>query len=127
MCLSNIYEETINDNEFVVYKVVRVINNNYFSPFFLNPLSLNNIYESELIPRFDSVLGKVVINKAIHTFINLSDALLFKKHLEKQGKEYSILKCVIPLQARYYSGVFNYYVFSFNCIASNKIIYLNEL
>jgi len=128
MCLSKISEEILNNTEFEVYKVVRVINYDYYSPFFLKHIILSNVCESELIPRFDSILNEQVINIGIHSFINIGDAELFKNHLfERSGDKYTILKCIIPVNTRYYSGVFRFNIFNFNCVTSNKIIYLNEL
>lgn len=126
MCLSEIGEERINDLDFNVYKVVRKINGGYYTPFFLNPVM--DINYSELLPRFDKILGKVVINKGIHSFIYLSDAELFKEHLiNRHGNEYVIFKCIIPINARYYMGRFEYNVLDFNCIASDQLIYSYEI
>lgn len=64
------------------------------------------------------------VEKGLHSFTNLEDAIKFCKNQFKNiSKNYVIVKCYIPKYEEYYNGKFNEY----DAYASKKLQYTKEI
>ena len=122
MCLcikGKVVRRTAN-RDMVVYKVIKYnsATNEYFSVFRYSNIKIGETYTADMqVPTKGGLCTEV--HEAVHSFKHKKDAInTFKNELKFDF--YKIVKCIIPKDAEYYSGVFCDKPF----IASSKLKYV---
>ena len=108
MCLnlSEKYKLQIAKRDIVTYKVVKITNERYFTPYLSYRVELGGLYSSSL-KTVMNFFGRDVCTIGIHSFRTLRDAKKLRKMEEvNSGTRMGIVRCVIPKNGCYYTGHF---------------------
>ena len=115
MCLDKISRVCIAKEDIVVYKHVMKRKDGYVSSYRKKEVKFNELLTSDIqIVRKSDVR---IIERALHSFVNLSDARLEAEHWKEV-----LVKCVIPKGSRYHKGEFEG-IYTVDSLASNQLIY----
>jgi hypothetical protein len=125
MCLTNISQKLIAETNINCYKVAKY-DINYYTFFRNTKIILGKTYKTKIEIVDNS------INKGLHSFINLNDAIKF---IYVNGG--CIINAIIPIGSIYYTGDFGFYDYKsstsilpeykfLKSFASNKITYLDR-
>lgn len=123
MCLSlnEKYKLKIAKKDIICYKLVDCIDGEYLTIFQKSPVVIGETYNSEL---YVEINPPDTVRIGLHSIKFLKDAKLMKKFFSCRT---TIIKCVIPVGSKYYSGDFIYLGDIAESMASNKITYVEEI
>jgi len=121
MCLIKFKEVTL-DRDIIVYKFLRYMEGyeDYLTPYQRDIVGVPSKVYSKVV--IDVEFREPVINRAIHSFASIEDAI--EEALEAQRyykKDYVIVRCMIPKGAKVYKGNFE----GSEAYASSELHYLN--
>jgi len=117
MCLKNVSEKKIAENDIIVYKFIININDKLLTPYYDDKIKIGKKYHSKL--KFNYYNN---ITVGLHSFKNYLDTLLASKYYIGyfDNPDIKIVKCIIPKKSIYYEGVFNTFdVYTSFCIKQN--------
>lgn len=95
MCLKNISEKKIAENDIIVYKFIINENNNFFTPYYDANIKIGKTYRSKI--KFNYYNH---ITVGLHSFKNYNDALFASNYhstlIPLTNNSNKIVKCIIP-------------------------------
>lgn len=126
MCLLIINEENVAQiatEDIICYKVLQVVNDKLYSPFFtsyeykLNELATSELKciklkpISEITQGLHSIIDEESANRIkrilIHDCELMRISILSSEIAQKYLKKYTVVKCLIPAGSTYYTGIWN--------------------
>lgn len=117
--------EKMAEADIICYKILRVKDNGFETPYRYFSVVIGNTYHSDL--NGEERTYYIDIEEGLHSFADASDAefLIFQNENKypNQTIKFVMAKCIIPKGSLYYKGKFNYYdSYASDCIRYEEII-----
>jgi hypothetical protein len=117
MCLFNASRVYIAKEDIVVYKHVIKCKDGYVSSYRKSVVLFDKLCTSDIEFVRERQPQQRIIERALHSFVNLNDARQEAKHWKEV-----LVRCIIPKGSRYHKGEFGG-IYRVDSLASNQLIY----